>query len=92
MSQIQPMACFCMAYELRTFFFLFTIFKGLFKTHTHTHKNVQYKLYVVHKACIIWSFIKEFLLACKFDQNIFSLLILFFFLIDGKTEQAQKAS
>lgn len=79
MGQIQPMARFCMAYELRTFFFLFTIFKELFKKpHTHTHKNMQYKLYVVHKAYnIIWSFIKEFLLSCKFDQRIFNLLISF---------------
>ena len=82
MGQIQPMARFCMAYEL-SFFFLFTILKGLFKkphTHTHTHKNMQYKLYVVHKAYnIIWSFIKEFLLACKSDQRTFSLLIRFLF-------------
>ena len=40
---------------------------------------MQYKIYVVHKAYIIWSFIKEFLLACKSDRKIFSLLILFFF-------------
>lgn len=65
------MAYFCRGLWNRFFFFLFflTSFKGLLKTLTHIQKNMQQKLYVVHKASNIIHSLMRCLLISELAQR-----------------------